>query len=167
MDSNTRRAIIARVKKGWNMKAAFTLMKKDPRYKALNYSAFNLVKEDYIKKQVINWYKWCNMCWCKHPYTYEVFWYNWFNADWTRRLHSVCLAWRLRLKKNIILMKWEKHKKILESQRRNRIKNKWNWVKKKINEMTPEEQVIQRAKRKKYSADKYLRQKNVKKKIKQ
>jgi hypothetical protein len=95
MDYNTRRAIIRILKKGWNMKAAFVLMKKDPRYKNLNYWAFITVQSEYLKKKVDEWYKWCNMCWCEHPYTYKVFWYNWFNADWTRRLHSVCLAWRL------------------------------------------------------------------------
>ncbi len=166
MDYNTRRAIIRRVKQGWNMKSAFSLMKKDSKYKNLSYSSFLLVREDYLRKQVQDWYKWCNVCWCEHPYTYEVFGYNWFNTDWTRRLHSVCLYARNRIKKNIIIMRWEKYEAMKEVQRRNRIKNKLRWNRKKINEMTPEEQEKQRDKRRKYSADKYLRLKNVKKKTK-
>jgi len=166
MQYNTRRAILRRVKNGWDMKLAFETMMKDKRYWVLTYGEFLKVRTGYLKKKVHDWYKWCNMCWCDHPYTYEVFWYNWFNWDWTRRLHSTCLKWRLRLKKNIVIMKDSRHEWIKASSRKSNAKNWYNHKRKKIYEMTPEERVIQREKWRLASAKKYLRQTNGKKKEK-
>lgn len=163
MQYNTRRAILRRVKKGWDMKLAFESMMKDKRYWTISYADFLKVRTEYLKKKVHDWYKWCNVCWCEHPYTYEVFWYNWYNSDWSRRLHSVCLKARLQIKKNIIIMKDKRYEWMRAANKRSRLKNKWNWKKISINDMTPEEQKIQRESRRKSSAKRYLKKKNGKK----
>lgn len=167
MQYNTRRAILRRVKKGWNMTIAFDLMMKDERYWKLSYKDFLAIRAEYLKKKVHDWFKWCNMCQCDHPYTHEVFWYNWYNKDGSRRLHSVCLAWRTQLKKNIRIMKDKRYEGMRAAQDRNRKKNWHNWKNRSISEMTPEEQKIQREKRRKANAKKFLKQKNGKKENKQ
>ena len=162
MDYNTRRAIIRRIKKWWDFKSSYEKMIKKSKFKKVTYREFLSVRNQYLKRKVLNWYKWCNVCGCHHPYTYEVFWYNGFNADWTRRLHSVCLKARWQIKKNIIIMKDKRYKSMLKSQRKNREKNWHKWHRPKISEMTEAEKIIQREKWRKYGAIRYNKLKNEK-----
>ncbi len=159
MDLNIRKAIIRRVKKWGNLKASYEKMITQSKFTKVIYSDFLLVRDQFMKKKVIDWYKWCNVCWCSHPYTYEVFWYNGFNTDWSRRLHSVCLKARLQIKKNIIIIKDKRYDSMKKSQKKNREKNWHKWHRLKISEMTESEQIIQREKWRKSSKIKYLKKK--------
>lgn len=166
MHINIKRAIIRRVQKGWNMTHAFEKFIQNPTYKGTSYIDFLQVRIKYLRRQVHDWLKWCNMCECEHPYTYEVFWYNWFYSDWTRKLHSTCAAGRLRLKKNINIIKDKRYKWVKIAQKKNYIKNKWNWKKRLISDLSPEDQIIQREKWRVDNAKKYLKKKNGKEKKK-
>lgn len=155
MKQNIKRAILRRIKKWTDMKSEFISMKKMKKYSSIEYIDFLKIKNDFFKRTIHNWYKWCRVCECLHPYTKEVFWTNWLNKDWTIRLYSVCLKARNQIKKNLIIMGWEKHKTMLNSRRKTREKHKNHREKKKIKDLTEEEKNIQRKKWREYSKKQY------------
>lgn len=166
MKLNTRRAIIRRVKKGWEMKAAYRKMMENKNYERIDYSDFVRVKIDYFKKFPSGWYKRCTVCDCEHPYTAEVFWFNWFDVNGNRKLHSKCLASRRRINKNKVIIKWAEREEMRKVQKKSYEKNKHNRKKFLIGDLSEEEQEKKRAKWRIQSAEAYLKKKNGKKKNK-
>jgi len=160
MEYNIRRAIIRLLKKNKTPKETHIHINKSSEFGSVSYNDILDIRNEFLHKKVIGGYKRCNICWCEHPYTYEVFWYNGYRSDWSRRLHSTCLASRWRIKKNIIIMKDKRYEWMIKSNTKSRKKNKKNRTVKKINDLTPEEQEKRREARRIYNKKRYGKKKN-------